>query len=70
MYYFGLNMRNPALSNPKVVEAIKYLVDYQGIADTIGKGTIKVHQNMIPMVSSAAMSTTTPTRSMSRRPSS
>ncbi|MBN9345115.1 MAG: ABC transporter substrate-binding protein [Devosia sp.] len=48
MYYFGLNMRNPALSNPKVVEAIKYLVDYQGIADTIGKGTIKVHQNMIP----------------------
>lgn len=48
MYYFGLNMRNPALSNPKVVEAIKYGVDYQGIADTIGKGTIKVHQNMIP----------------------
>jgi peptide/nickel transport system substrate-binding protein len=48
IYYFGLNMRNPALSNPKVVEAIKYLVDYQGIADTIGKGTIKVHQTMIP----------------------
>ena len=36
MYYFGLNMRNAALSNPKVVEAIKYGVDYQGIADTIG----------------------------------
>jgi peptide/nickel transport system substrate-binding protein len=48
IYYFGLNVRNPALSNPKVVEAIKYLVDYQGIADTIGKGTIKVHQTMIP----------------------
>jgi peptide/nickel transport system substrate-binding protein len=48
MYYFGLNVRNEALSNPKVVEAIKYGVDYQGIADTIGKGTIKVHQTMIP----------------------
>ncbi|MEQ1771324.1 MAG: ABC transporter substrate-binding protein [Devosia sp.] len=48
IYYFGLNVRNPALSNPKVVEAIKYLVDYQGIADTIGKGAIKVHQTMIP----------------------
>lgn len=48
MYYFGLNVRNAALSNPKVVEAIKYGVDYQGIADTIGKGTIKVHQTMIP----------------------
>jgi peptide/nickel transport system substrate-binding protein len=48
IYYFGLNLRNPALSNPKIVEAIKYLVDYQGIADTIGKGAIKVHQTMIP----------------------
>lgn len=48
IYYFGLNLRNPNLSNPKVVEAIKYLVDYQGIADTIGRGTVKVHQTMIP----------------------
>ncbi|RYE82344.1 MAG: ABC transporter substrate-binding protein, partial [Hyphomicrobiales bacterium] len=48
IYYFGLNVRNPALSNPKVVEAIKYLVDYKGIADSIGRGTIKVHQTMIP----------------------
>lgn len=48
IYYFGLNIRNPALSNPKIVEAMKYLVDYQGIADTIGRGTVKVHQTMIP----------------------
>ncbi len=48
IYYFGLNLRNAALSNPKVVEAIKYGVDYQGIADTIGRGTVKVHQTMIP----------------------
>lgn len=48
IYYFGLNVRNEALSNPKVVEAMKYLVDYEGIAETIGRGTIKVHQTMIP----------------------
>lgn len=48
IYYFGLNLRNAALGNPKIVEAIKYLVDYQGIADTIGRGTVKVHQTMIP----------------------
>ncbi len=48
IYYFGLNLRNPALSNPKVVLAMKYLVDYQGIADNIGRGTVKVHQTMIP----------------------
>src|SRR6185503_14224549 len=48
IYYFGLNLRNENLKNPKVVEAIKYLVDYQGIADTIGKGNGKVHQTMIP----------------------
>ena len=48
IYYFGLNLRDEALSNPKIVEAMKYLVDYQGIADTIGRGTVKVHQTMIP----------------------
>jgi peptide/nickel transport system substrate-binding protein len=48
IYYLGANVRNEALSNPKVVEAMKYLIDYQGIADTIGRGTIKVHQTMIP----------------------
>lgn len=48
IYYFGLNVRNEALSHPKVVEAMKYLVDYDGIAENIGRGTVKVHQTMIP----------------------
>lgn len=48
IYYFGLNVRNEALSHPQVVEAMKYLVDYEGIADAIGRGTINVHQTMIP----------------------
>lgn len=48
IYYFGLNVRNENLANPKVVEAMKYLVDYEGIADSIGRGTIEVHQTMVP----------------------
>lgn len=48
IYYMGLNVRNEHLANPKVVEALKYLVDYQGIADSIGRGTMKVHQTLVP----------------------
>ena len=48
IYYMGLNVRNEFLAKPKVVEALKYLVDYQGIADTVAKGTIKVHQTLVP----------------------
>ncbi len=48
IYYFGLNVRNKYLANPKVVEAMKYLIDYDGIAKNIGKGTLEVHQTLIP----------------------
>ena len=48
IYYFGVNMRGEATSNPKVIEAMKYLIDYDGISTAIGRGTIKVHQTMIP----------------------
>ena len=47
-YYMGLNARNGMLGNEKSREAMKYLVDYQGIADTISRGTMEVHQTMIP----------------------
>ncbi|WP_311028736.1 ABC transporter substrate-binding protein [Mesorhizobium koreense] len=48
IYYMGLNVRNPYLAKPKVVEALKYLVDYQGIAATISRGAMKVHQTLVP----------------------
>jgi peptide/nickel transport system substrate-binding protein len=48
IYYMGLNMRNENLAKPKVIEALKYLVDYQGIADSIGRGTMEVHQTLVP----------------------
>lgn len=48
IYYMGLNQKNEALANPKVAEAMKYLVDYQTIADTIMNGKVKVHQAFLP----------------------
>lgn len=48
IYYMGLNVRNENLAHPEVVEALKYLVDYEGIADHIGRGTLAVHQTLVP----------------------
>lgn len=44
VYYLGLNQKNPNLSKPEVRQALKYLVDYQTIADTIMKGQVQVHE--------------------------
>ena len=48
IYYMGLNVRNENLAHPEVVEALKYLVDYEGIAENIGRGTLAVHQTLVP----------------------
>ena len=44
----GLNQKNENLAKPEVREAMKYLVDYQTIADTIMNGKVKVHQAFLP----------------------
>ena len=48
IYYLGLNQKNEYLAKPQVRQALKYLVDYQAIADTILKGTVQVHQAFLP----------------------
>jgi peptide/nickel transport system substrate-binding protein len=48
IYYLGLNQKNPNLAKPQVRQALKYLVDYQTIADTILNGTVTVHQAFLP----------------------
>ena len=48
LYYLGLNQKNPYLAKPQVRQALKYLVDYQGIADTIMKGKATIHQAFLP----------------------
>ncbi|MBC7141191.1 MAG: ABC transporter substrate-binding protein, partial [Rhodobacteraceae bacterium] len=42
IYYLGLNQKNENLAKPEVRQAMKYLVDYQAIADTIMKGKVSV----------------------------
>ncbi len=37
VYYIGLNQKNPNLAKPEVREAMKYLVDYAGIGNTLIK---------------------------------
>ncbi|WP_062560641.1 ABC transporter substrate-binding protein [Paracoccus aminovorans] len=46
--YMGLNQKDPILSNPAVVQAMRYLVDYKGIEDSFLKGQFKIHQNFLP----------------------
>ncbi len=48
LYYLGLNQKNEALAKPQVRQAIRWLVDYQGMADTFLKGRFQVHQSFWP----------------------
>ncbi|MGH6895222.1 MAG: ABC transporter substrate-binding protein [Geminicoccaceae bacterium] len=48
IYYLGLNQKNEHLAKPEVRQALKYLIDYQGIADSILAGSATVHQSFLP----------------------
>ncbi|MDJ0665821.1 MAG: ABC transporter substrate-binding protein [Desulfobacterales bacterium] len=48
IFYLGLNQKHPALKKPQVRQALKYLVDYDGIAETILKGAMVPHQAFLP----------------------
>nr|WP_202526099.1 ABC transporter substrate-binding protein [Sneathiella litorea] len=48
LMYISLNQSHPVLSKPKVVEAIKYLIDYTGMQDSFLKGQYTVHQSFLP----------------------
>ncbi len=48
IFYLGLNQKHEILQKPQVRQALKYLVDYQGIADTILKGSMVPHQAFLP----------------------
>lgn len=48
LYYLGLNQKNEYLAKPEVREAMKYLIDYTTIAETIMAGKVKVHQGFLP----------------------
>ena len=48
IFYMAMNQKNEFLAKPEVREAMKWLVDYQAIADTIVKGKMDVHQTFLP----------------------
>ncbi|MBX3567872.1 MAG: ABC transporter substrate-binding protein [Rhizobiaceae bacterium] len=48
VYYLGLSQKVEVLRNPKVQEALRWLIDYQGMVDTFLKGQMKVHQAFWP----------------------
>ncbi len=48
VYYLGLSQKNKYLQKPEVRQALKYLVDYKGIEQTIMKGKATVHQAFLP----------------------
>jgi len=54
--YLSLNQKNEILSKPQVREALKYLVDYEGIEATIIKGIGVAHQNFLPVGQLGALS--------------
>ena len=46
--YLGMNQKNTHLAKPEVREALKWLVDYDTIGQTIVRNTAVVHQNFLP----------------------
>ncbi|CAJ2884542.1 ABC transporter substrate-binding protein [Burkholderia pseudomallei] len=48
LLYLGLNTKNPTLAKPEVQQALKWLVDYDGIQRHVVKTTYQVHQTFMP----------------------
>ncbi len=48
IFYIGMNAKMPPLDNNNVREAIRYAIDYDGIADQLLSGNAKVLQTVIP----------------------
>ena len=45
LYYIGMNLKTKELENPKVRQALRYLIDYDGMANSFLKGSMQVHQS-------------------------
>lgn len=48
LMYIAFNQKNKILANPKVVEALKYLIDYKGMQDSFLKGQYVIHETFLP----------------------
>lgn len=48
VYYLAFNQKHENYKNAKFLDAMRWAIDYQGVADTIMKGTVIVHQAFLP----------------------
>ncbi|WP_439272116.1 ABC transporter substrate-binding protein [Pseudochrobactrum sp. HB0163] len=48
-YYLAANQNVPELARPQVRQALKYLVDYAAIENTLIKGIGRIHQSFLPV---------------------
>ncbi len=48
LFYLAFNQKNENYKNQKFLDAMRWAIDYQGVADTIMKGTAIVHQSFLP----------------------
>jgi peptide/nickel transport system substrate-binding protein len=48
LYYLSMNLKDPILAKSEVQEALKYLIDYKGLEDTVWAGRGQVQQAFLP----------------------
>ncbi len=48
LMYTSFNQKHPVLSKPEVRQAMKYLIDYEGMQNSFLKGQYVIHQNFLP----------------------
>lgn len=49
IYFLAMNQNNADLAKPEVRQALKYLVDYNAIENTLIKGIGRIHQSFLPL---------------------
>ena len=58
LFYWNLNNGDPIFANPKVRQAMRYLVDYQGLADTVMAYSGMPRASFVPLGSFGALDET------------
>ena len=58
LMYWAANQKNEMLSDPKVLEALKYATDYEGMTNSFLKGQYTVHQAFLPLTFLGALEET------------
>lgn len=46
--YMGMSQRDPVVARPELQQAMRHLIDFEGMGNSFLKGQWKIHQNFIP----------------------